>query len=179
MAFAPAPIGGIDVDRYGVKFDADWVWLPVVAGGDPTESEINAGWLLTGAVAAVAGFNITPVYDDIPDVTQEANPRIFVGGSLDPSVISFYLAGDDDDALEVFTEGDTGFVLHCPAGLDYEARAWLWPVEVSAAAPMPSMTGAALGVIAFANVAAPDRVILPAEPPPGVGDYTDLYADLY
>jgi len=72
MAFNPVQVGGIDTDRYGVKFNADYVWLPNIANpnGTPTEAEINLGRLLTGAIAAINGFNVSPRYDELPDLTS-------------------------------------------------------------------------------------------------------------
>ena len=165
MAFNPVQVGGIDTDRYGVKFNADYVWLPNIANpnGTPTEAEINLGRLLTGAIAAINGFNVSPRYDELPDLVSTADPKVAAGSSVDDSAISFYLASDDDDALDFFTQGDDGFIVHCPRGLVGLARAYVWKVEASVVLPTVAMTGGSMGAVGFGTFGAPKKIDLPTE----------------
>jgi hypothetical protein len=165
MAFTPVQVGGIDIDRFGVKFNYDWAWVPSIAAGTliPTEAEINAGKLLTGAIAAINGFNVSPRYDELPDLVSQVDPKVPAGSSVDDSALSFYLASDDDDSLDFFTQGDDGYVLQCPRGLTGGARAWVWKVEVSVVLPTSAMTGGAMGVVGFGTLGAPRKIDLPTE----------------
>jgi hypothetical protein len=165
MAFNPVQVGGIDTDRYGVKFNADYAWLPVIANvnGTPTEVEINNGRLLTAAIAAINGFNVTARYDELPDLTSVADPKVAAGASVDDSAITFYLASDDDDALDFFNQGDDGYIVHCPRGLVGGARAFVWKVEVSTVLPTVAMTGGSMGAVGYGTFGAPKKIDLPAE----------------
>jgi hypothetical protein len=166
MAFTPVQVGGIDTDRYGAKFNADWLWVPVIANQTtftPTEAEINAGRLLTGAIAAINGFNVSPRYDELPDLVSDVDPKVPAGSTVDDSALSFYLASDDDDALDFFNRGDLGYVIQCPRGLEGGYRAWVWKVEVSVVLPTAAMTGGSMGVVGFGTLGAPKKIDLPAE----------------
>jgi hypothetical protein len=165
MPFTPTDIGGIDIERYGYKFNADWVWVPVIAAASliPTQAEINAGRKLTKAVAGINGFNVTARYDELPDLTSQVDPKVPAGSSVDDSSLNFYLANDDDDALDFFTVGDDGYILECPRGLHGLYRAWVWKVEVSVVLPVVAMTGGAIGTVGFGTLGAPRQIDLPAE----------------
>ena len=166
MAFNPVQVGGIDTDRYGNKFNADWLWLATIANQStftPTEAEINLGRLLTGAIAAINGFTVSPRYDELPDLVSVVDPKVPAGSSVDDSALSFYLASDDDDALDFFTQGDDGYIVQCPRGLQGGYRAWVWKVEVSVSLPASAMTGGAIGAVGFGMLGAPKKIDLPAE----------------
>jgi hypothetical protein len=166
MAFNPTAVGGIDTDRYGTKFNADYVWLPTIANQTtftPTEAEINLGKLLTPAIAAINGFNVTPRYEELPDLVSVVDPKVPAGSSVDDSALTFYLASDDDDALDFFNQGDLGYIIHCPRGLEGGYRSWVWKVEVSVVLPTVAMTGGSMGVVGFGTLGAPKKIDLPAE----------------
>lgn len=164
MVFAPTQIGGIDADRYGVKKNTEWLWVSEISDPDfaVSEEEINAGQNLTCAVAALNGFNVSPRYAELQDMCSDVDGKVFDGASLDDSSIQFYLARDDDDALDFFTTGDQGYLIHCPRGLVGAARAWVWKVEVSTVTPTVATAGGVMGSVGFA-VTAVRKIELPAE----------------
>lgn len=164
MTFAPTPLGGTDTDRYGYKLTRETLWLPAIADTDlvPDEAEINAGQDLTPAIQAYNGFSVSPRYAELPDIMSQVDGKVFDGSSLDDSSIVFYMAKDDQDALEFFTQGDAGYVLDCPRGLVSEARAFVWQAEVSTVTPTVATSGGAMGTVGFA-ITAFRSVTLPVE----------------
>jgi hypothetical protein len=164
MAFTPTQIGGIDADRYGIKKNTEWVFVPTIADADfaLTEAELNAGSNLTCAIEALNGFNVSPRYAELQDMCSDVDGKVFDGASLDDSSISFYLAEDDNDALDFFTVGDAGYLVHAPRGLISTARAWVWKVEVSVVTPTVATAGGSMGSVGFA-VTALRKIDLPTE----------------
>jgi hypothetical protein len=156
MAFTPTALGGDPSKRYGYKFNAAWLWIATIASTAyvPTEAEINAAGSrdLTPGVQAVNGFNISPRYAELPDVRSQFDGKVPDGASLDDSSIVFYQANDDADALDFFTAGDDGYIIHCPRGLTGTPapRANAWKVEVSAVISTTGISGGAMGTVSFA-----------------------------
>lgn len=171
MAYAAPVLGGVDADRFGVKKNQGWLWIVTIADTTnfvPTEAEINAATSrdLTCSVQAFTGFSGSPRYAELPDLCSDVDGKVADGVSLDDSSITFYLASDNDDALDDFSEGDTGYIYHCPYGQFSDATAaskpaWSWKAEVSFVTPTVATAGGAMGVVSY-GILARRKVTLPA-----------------
>lgn len=171
MPYSPTALGGIDADRFGVKKNTGWLWIPDPIADTtnfvPTETEINGGQDLTCSVQGFTGFTGSPRYAELPDLCADVDGKVADGVSLDDSSISFYLAQDFQDALDFFTEEDLGYVYHAPYGRFSDGSAastpaWAWRAQVSFVTPTPAMAGGAMGVVSY-GVLARRKVTLPAE----------------
>jgi hypothetical protein len=171
MPYTPTALGGIDADRFGVKKNTGWLWIPDPLVDTtlfvPTEVEINGGEDLTCAVQGFTGFSGSPRYAELADLCADVDGKVSDGVSLDDSSLSFYLARDFQDALEFFDEGDLGYIYHAPYGrfddgTAAETPAWAWRAEVSFVTPTPAMAGGAMGVVSY-GILARRKVTLPAE----------------
>lgn len=171
MPYNPIPLGGVDADRFAVKRNQGWLWIATVADTVnfvPTQVEINAATSsdLTCSVQGFTGFTGSPRYSELPDLCSDVDGKVPDGVSLDDSSISFYLAADFQDALDFFTEEDTGFVYHCPYGQFADASAankpaYAWKAQVSFVTPTVAMAGGAMGVVSY-GILARRKVTLPA-----------------
>lgn len=172
MTFSPTALGGIDADRFAVKKNQGWLWVTEVdddATFALTETIINDGQDLTCAVEGLNGFSGSPRFAELPDLCSDVDGKVPDGVSLDDSSISFYLARSAADALEFFTEGDDGFVVHAPygnfqEGTAAETPAYVWKVTVAFVTPTVATSGGAMGTVSY-GVLARRRIVLPAETP--------------
>jgi hypothetical protein len=172
MAYAPDALGGIDVDRFAVKKNQGWLWIPIEditddTGLVPTEAEVNLGQDLTCAIEGLNGFSGSPRFAELQDLCSDVDGKVPDGVSLDDSSISFYLAKSAVDALSFFTRGDEGVIYHCPYGnfqdgTAAEKPAWAWKSVVSFVSPTVATAGGAMGNVAY-GVVALREVTLPAE----------------
>lgn len=166
MAFAPTAIGGAAAVRFGIKRNHDWVWLPSLATAAttmiPTKAEIDAGTLLTCAVESMSGFSVSDTYAEASDLCSDVNGKVWDGSSVDDSSIVFYMASDENDALDFFASGDDGYIVHAPYGLSGGKPAWVWAVTVGTVFPGTGTSGFSLAPVAFAPRAV-KKVTLPAD----------------
>lgn len=169
MAFSPTALGGIDADRFAVKKNQGWLWLPALDPEtfDVDEARINLGTDLTCAVEALNGFTGSPRFAELPDLCSDVDGKVPDGVSLDESSISFYLAKSALDALEFFQEGDGGLIIHCPYGnfqdgSAAEKPAWAWKSTVAFVTPTVATAGGAMGTVSY-GVVARRKIILPSE----------------
>ena len=163
MVWNVTAIGGVPSDdRYGVKGESDWLYIPAVAA-PPTldETEVEAGDLLTEAIQNIEGFNVTDTFTPAQDLSGGVSGNIWDGATVDGSALTFYKVRGGSDASSLFTAGQLGYILHLPEGLADNAEGKLWPISrVGSVRPVAAISGYSLVRVSF-GLNAPFDVTLP------------------
>lgn len=134
-------------------------FLPAVANpAAPTAPEIAAGTVLTAAVAAISGFQLSNSPIPVPDLATVFTPQI----NGEDTVADSTLTLNDDDTVSTIrvalAKGTSGFILLQPYGATAAKRAEVWPVKVTGYNDEWSVDNTnAKSVVGFAITAVPTQ----------------------
>lgn len=107
-------------------------FLPAVANqAAPTSGEISAGTVLTAAISAINGFQMSNSPIPVPDLATVFTPQI---NGEDTVADSSFTLNDDDTTTTIRTalaKGTSGFILLQPYGATAAKRCEVWPVKVT------------------------------------------------
>jgi hypothetical protein len=134
-------------------------FLPAVANpAAPTAPEISAGTVLTAAVSAISGFQLSNAPIAVPDLATVFTPQINGEDTVADSTLTL---NDDDTSTAIRTalaKGTSGFILLQPYGAGAGKRAEVWPVKVTGYNDEWSVDNTnAKSVVGFAITAVPTQ----------------------
>lgn len=141
-----------------------YYWVPTVADKTaPTRSELDAGTDLTSELAQIAGFQVTSDTVDAPDAGSRFTSKVSGRTTVADSSIDLYTSDDSDDARSLLTRDLAGFVVIFPEG-DVPAQTMdVFPVTITSASILPSLTDAAQLEVQFVITSIPvNNVTVPA-----------------
>lgn len=135
-------------------------WVPTVASlsTGATRVELDAGTDLTGEIADMPGWMMSPQQAEVPDLGKRFVAR--VPGRINPadSQIVFWASSDTADVRDLLDDGDTGYIAILHGGDVVGQKYWLWPVTVNAVSPPVNVGGDAGRIIVdFVHTAEPAR----------------------
>jgi hypothetical protein len=107
-------------------------FLPAVANpAAPSGAEISAGTVLTAAISAISGFQLSNSPIPVPDLATVFTAQINGEDTVADSTLTL---NDDDTTTAIRTalaKGTSGFILLQPYGAAAGKRCEVWPVKVT------------------------------------------------
>jgi hypothetical protein len=107
-------------------------FLPAVANpAAPSGAEISAGTVLTAAISAISGFQLSNSPIPVPDLATVFTAQINGEDTVADSTLTL---NDDDTTTAIRTalaKGTSGFILLQPYGATAGKRCEVWPVKVT------------------------------------------------
>src|SRR5207344_1629620 len=114
---------------------AQYYWVPAIANtSSPSAAEINAGTILTGQIAEVAGFSVSSDTVDAPDFASRFVSKVAGKINAEDSSLTFYRSNTSADVRTLLTRDLTRFVVVFPEGAVNPKKMDVFPVTVTTAA---------------------------------------------
>lgn len=128
----------------------------------PIRSELNAGTDLTREIADISGFQVTSEAVDTPDLNSRFTSKIPGMITADDSSLSFYASSNSIDVRSLLPRDTVGYVVWLDEG-DIAGRTMdVFPVQVSSAPKVRSLSDPAQIQVQFTITNVPaENVVVP------------------
>lgn len=131
---------------------------------NPTRTEINSAYELSGEIAEIAGFSVTSESIDTPDLANRFVSKIPGRITADDSSINFYASSTGfTDARSILPRDTTGYLIFMDGGdVSTTGRMDVWPATVAAIGILRGLEDPAIQQITFTPTRVPgENIVIP------------------